>query len=144
MARHGPARQIEIAGATCRKTILRANHTNLHAIVADAPNGLQFDLRRILRRRHHRAGDVTHVLARAGELAAQEVRLDAHGLLQVGGMNQFPRMLERVSPDLAMIRMPIEVFAWGCAIAVLLALVSGLPPALRARRLQLVDALAGR
>jgi putative ABC transport system permease protein len=55
-----------------------------------------------------------------------------------------PRMLERVSPDLAMIRMPIAVFAWGCAIAVLLALVSGLPPALRARRLELVDALAGR
>jgi putative ABC transport system permease protein len=53
-------------------------------------------------------------------------------------------MLERVSPDLSVIRMPIEVFAWGCAIAAFLAFVSGLPPALRARRLQLVDALAGR
>jgi putative ABC transport system permease protein len=55
-----------------------------------------------------------------------------------------PRMLERVSPDFSAIRMPAAVFAWGCVIAALLALVSGLPPALRARRLQLVDALAGR
>jgi putative ABC transport system permease protein len=64
------------------------------------------------------------------------------GLIAAGPV--IPRMLERVSPDLAAIRMPVEVFVWGCAIAALLALVSGLPPALRARRLQLVDALAGR
>jgi putative ABC transport system permease protein len=55
-----------------------------------------------------------------------------------------PRMMERVSPDLSGIRMPAGVFAWGAAIAVLLAAISGLPPALRARRLKLVDALAGR
>ena len=55
-----------------------------------------------------------------------------------------PRMMERVSPDLSGIHMPLSVFAWGAAIAVLLALVSGLPPALRAQRLKLVDALAGR
>jgi putative ABC transport system permease protein len=64
------------------------------------------------------------------------------GLIAAGPV--IPRMLERVSPDLAAIRMPVAVFAWGCVLAALLALVSGLPPALRARRLQLVDALAGR
>jgi putative ABC transport system permease protein len=55
-----------------------------------------------------------------------------------------PRMMERVSPDLSGIHLPAAVFAWGMAIAVLLAVISGLPPALRARRLNLVDALAGR
>ena len=56
---------------------------------------LELDLRRVLRRRHHRASDIAHMLARIGELAAQKLRLDAHGLLQIGGMNQLPRMLER-------------------------------------------------
>jgi putative ABC transport system permease protein len=55
-----------------------------------------------------------------------------------------PSMLERVSPDFSAIRMPGTVFVWGCAVAAFMALVSGLPPAFRARRLQLVDALAGR
>ncbi len=55
-----------------------------------------------------------------------------------------PRMMERVSSDLSGIHMPATVFAWGAALAVLLAVISGLPPALRARRLNLVDALAGR
>ena len=55
-----------------------------------------------------------------------------------------PRMMERVSSDLSGIRMPAAVFIWGTGIAVLLAVISGLPPALRARRLRLVDALAGR
>ena len=36
------------------------------------------------------------------------------------------------------------VLLFGIAIATLLALVSGLPPALRAKRLNIVDALAGR
>jgi putative ABC transport system permease protein len=55
-----------------------------------------------------------------------------------------PRIMMRVSPDLSAIQMPPGVFAWGAGIALLLALASGLPPALRARRLKLVDALAGR
>ena len=40
--------------------------------------------------------------------------------------------------------LPWHVIAIGLAIAVLLALVSGLPPAWRAQRLTIVDALAGR
>ncbi len=40
--------------------------------------------------------------------------------------------------------LPGEVFAAGAAAAVVLALVSGLPPAWRANRLTVVDALAGR
>jgi len=40
--------------------------------------------------------------------------------------------------------LPIKVVAVGLAIAVALALVSGLPPAWRAQRLVIVDALAGR
>lgn len=40
--------------------------------------------------------------------------------------------------------LPFAVITSGFGIAVLLAIVSGLPPALRARRLNVVDALAGR
>jgi putative ABC transport system permease protein len=40
--------------------------------------------------------------------------------------------------------MPMIVIAMGAGMALLLALVSGLPPALRAKRLNIVDALAGR
>ena len=40
--------------------------------------------------------------------------------------------------------LPLEVVAAGLSMALLLALVSGLPPALRARRLVIVEALAGR
>jgi putative ABC transport system permease protein len=40
--------------------------------------------------------------------------------------------------------LPLKIVAMGLAMAVLLALVSGLPPAWRAQRLVIVDALAGR
>jgi len=40
--------------------------------------------------------------------------------------------------------LPLGVIAGGLAIAVILAVVSGLPPAMRALRLNIVDALAGR
>jgi putative ABC transport system permease protein len=40
--------------------------------------------------------------------------------------------------------LPLKVVAFGLAIAVVLALASGLPPAWRARRLVIVEALAGR
>lgn len=41
-------------------------------------------------------------------------------------------------------RMPLIVMAMGGGVAVVLAIVSGLPPAWRARQLNIVDALAGR
>ena len=40
--------------------------------------------------------------------------------------------------------MPPSVVATGTGLAILLALVTGLPPALRAGRLNIVDALAAR
>jgi putative ABC transport system permease protein len=40
--------------------------------------------------------------------------------------------------------LPLPVVAWGVGIAVILALASGLPPARRAHRLAIVDAIAGR
>ena len=40
--------------------------------------------------------------------------------------------------------MPLIVIAMGGGVALLLAIVSGLPPAWRAHRLTIVDALAGR
>ena len=40
--------------------------------------------------------------------------------------------------------LPLSVIAIGLAIAVILAVISGLPPAVRALRLNIVDALAGR
>lgn len=45
---------------------------------------------------------------------------------------------------LGLVRLPGEVVAGGLIAAVLLALITGLPPALRARSLNIVDALAGR
>jgi putative ABC transport system permease protein len=47
-------------------------------------------------------------------------------------------------PILGDLPMPGIVIATGVGIAVVLALVSGLPPAVRAQRLNIVDALAGR
>jgi putative ABC transport system permease protein len=41
-------------------------------------------------------------------------------------------------------RMPLIVMGMGAGVALLLALISGLPPAWRARQLNIVDALAGR
>jgi len=41
-------------------------------------------------------------------------------------------------------KMPLVVVGMGAALAVLMALISGLPPAWRARQLNIVDALAGR
>ena len=41
-------------------------------------------------------------------------------------------------------KMPLIVMAMGGGVALVLALVSGLPPAWRARQLKIVDALAGR
>jgi len=43
---------------------------------------------------HHFARDVPHMFPGTGELASQELRLDAHGLLKVRRMDQLPRMLE--------------------------------------------------
>jgi putative ABC transport system permease protein len=40
--------------------------------------------------------------------------------------------------------LPLPVVAWGVLIAVMLALASGIPPARRAHRLTIVDAIAGR
>jgi putative ABC transport system permease protein len=45
---------------------------------------------------------------------------------------------------IGVVRLPGQVLALGATIAVLLALVTGLPPAWRAKRLNIVDALAGR
>lgn len=45
---------------------------------------------------------------------------------------------------LAGLSMPPIVLAMGAAVAVMLAVISGLPPAWRAKRLNIVDALAGR
>lgn len=45
---------------------------------------------------------------------------------------------------LGIVKLPGDVIVGGFVTAVLLALVTGLPPALRARSLNIVDALAGR
>jgi putative ABC transport system permease protein len=64
------------------------------------------------------------------------------GLLAARAM--IPVAMSRMSSDLGGVAMPGWVFAWGAAMAVVLAIVSGLPPAMRAGRLKIVDALAGR
>ncbi len=55
-----------------------------------------------------------------------------------------PPVMNSVSTQLGGVHMPMDVFAWGAVIALLLAVASGLPPAWRAKRLKIVDALAGR
>jgi len=58
----------------------------------------------------------------------------------------FPTLMKRLGPMVGLegLRVPAVVFAWGATLAVLLSFASGLPPAWRARRLKIVDALAGR
>jgi putative ABC transport system permease protein len=54
----------------------------------------------------------------------------------------FPSILTAL--NVGTLPMPASVFALGIGFAAVLALVSALPPALRAQRLKIVDALAGR
>lgn len=68
------------------------------------------------------------VFAAAGGLALATLAFDSGALRQIFGN----------------FRMPLIVMAMGGGAALLLALVSGLPPAWRARQLNIVDALAGR
>ena len=69
----------------------------------------------------------------------------AAGLGLVAASAAFPLVMARIpTGGLEGLRVPAAVYGWGAGIAVLLALASGLPPAWRARRLKIVDALAGR
>jgi putative ABC transport system permease protein len=54
----------------------------------------------------------------------------------------FPQILSAL--NVGTLPLPLSVVGLGLALAALLALVSALPPALRAQRLKVVDALAGR
>jgi putative ABC transport system permease protein len=49
-----------------------------------------------------------------------------------------------LKPVFGEFKMPVVVMGTGAVVALLLALISGLPPAMRAKRLNIVDALAGR
>ena len=49
-----------------------------------------------------------------------------------------------ITPGISGGALPARVYAAGAAVAIVLALASGLPPAWRAHRLTIVDALAGR
>jgi len=69
----------------------------------------------------------------------------AAGLGLLAAAVVFPKVMASIpSGGLDGLRVPLAVYGWGALIAVLLALASGVPPALRARRLKIVDALAGR
>jgi putative ABC transport system permease protein len=58
----------------------------------------------------------------------------------------FPAMMKALGPQVGLegMRIPVAVFGVGAAMAVAVAVVSGLPPALRALRLNIVDGLANR
>jgi putative ABC transport system permease protein len=58
----------------------------------------------------------------------------------------FPQLMAALGPQVGLegMTIPVSVYFWGTAIAALVALVSGLPPALRAMRLNIVDGLANR
>ena len=56
---------------------------------------LELAFRRILHSRHDLAGDLSHMLSGIGKLALQELRLNLHGLLKIGRVNQLARLFER-------------------------------------------------
>jgi putative ABC transport system permease protein len=71
--------------------------------------------------------------------------LVAAGVGLVAASAVFPVIMSNIpGAGLEGLRVPTEVFVWGAGIAILLALASGTPPAWRAKRLKIVDALAGR
>ena len=59
-------------------------------------SSLELAFRRILRSRHDLAGDLPHMLSGIGKLALQEFRLNLHGFLKIGGVNQLSRVIERI------------------------------------------------
>ena len=71
----------------CSELLIRADLSSGRAL------GLAF--RCVLGRRHDPAGDLPHMLSGIGKLTLQELRLNLHGLLKIGGVNQFSRMIER-------------------------------------------------
>jgi putative ABC transport system permease protein len=71
--------------------------------------------------------------------------LFAAALGLIAASSVFPALMNRIpTGGFEGLRIPTAVYGWGAAVAVLLALASGVPPAWRARRLKIVDALAGR
>jgi putative ABC transport system permease protein len=58
----------------------------------------------------------------------------------------FPQLMSAMGPSVGLegLRIPILVYGYGSGIAAMVALVSGLPPALRAMHLNIVDGLANR
>lgn len=69
------------------------------------------------------------------------------GVLGLGSAAMvFPRMMSALGPEVGLEGMRIlpAVYGWGLLIAVLAAVFSGLPPALRATGLRIVDGLANR
>jgi putative ABC transport system permease protein len=60
------------------------------------------------------------------------------------GLGVATMLFPALKPIIGDLPMPLIVIEMGVGIAMLLALISGLPPALRAQRLNIVDALAGR
>ena len=58
----------------------------------------------------------------------------------------FPMLMNTLGPYVGLegLRTPLKVYLLGGGLALLVALVSGLPPALRAMRLNIVDGLVSR
>ncbi len=58
----------------------------------------------------------------------------------------FPLLMQSLGPGTGLegLRVPLVVFAWGLLLSLMLAVASGFPPAWRAQRLKIVDALRGR
>jgi putative ABC transport system permease protein len=63
------------------------------------------------------------------------------GLIVASSM--FPLMMQALGPGVGLegLRVPLVVFGWGAALAIFLAFAAGFPPAWRARKLKIVDAL---
>jgi hypothetical protein len=111
VARQGPAAGLNSSAQIharpfCGQQTIPENYSGkrFYSTAADeppAPQGVlikacrsRLALRCVLGRGHDPTADLAHMLAGIGELALQELRLNLHGLLKIGGVNQFARVIE--------------------------------------------------
>jgi hypothetical protein len=94
VARQGPARRLK-STVQIYARLFSGQGIHYPRLLTAGALFLKLAFRRILCRRHRAAGDLSHMFSGIGELTSEEFRLNAHGLLKIGGMNQPARMFER-------------------------------------------------
>src|ERR1700716_1326316 len=86
---------IEIHDVNPCKTIFYGQELFIPRCLTTRASVSKFAFRRFIRSRHDPAGDLSHMFAGIRKLTLQKLRLNLHGLLEIGCVNQFSRMIER-------------------------------------------------